>query len=236
MNIYEKLIEARKQVKEAKLKKSGENTFAKYTYYELEDILPTITEICAEVKIVPIVSFNNDLAVLTIYDTESADKIEFSSPMVESEVKGATKIQNLGAVETYQRRYLYMTAFEIVETDANDRLTQDDSLHNIFAIKGRVEKAITEKIGQLYPEYSKKEPHETNAMNKAMTWYGIEMRTMMDDTTSKIAELLLQGTNMGIIEGRRLLNHKDTDKDVHEIVQAYVDMQEEAVEKLKKYL
>ena len=146
MNIYEKLIEARKQVKEAKLKKSGENTFAKYTYYELEDILPTITEICAKVKIVPIVSFKSDLAVLTIYDAESTDKIEFSSPMVESEVKGATKIQNLGAVETYQRRYLYMTAFEIVETDANDRLTQDDSLHNIFAIKGRVEKLITEKI------------------------------------------------------------------------------------------
>lgn len=97
-------------------------------------------------------------------------------------------------------------------------------------------KEISNKICELYPEYSTDDPHETNAMNKIMTWYGIEMKTMMDDSTSKIAELLLQGTNMGIIEGRKLLNHKNTDKEVHSLVQEYVDMQEDAVEKLKKFL
>lgn len=97
-------------------------------------------------------------------------------------------------------------------------------------------KNINEKICELYPEYSEKEPHKTNAMTKVMTWYGIEMRTMKDDTTSKLAELLMQGTNMGIIEGRRLLNQKDTDEEVHDLVQEYVDMQEQAVEKLKRFL
>ena len=62
------------------------------------------------------------------------------------------------------------------------------------------------------------------------------MKTMMDDSTSKIAELLLQGTNMGIIEGRRLLNHKHTDESVNSLIQEYVDMQENAVEQLKKFL
>ena len=62
------------------------------------------------------------------------------------------------------------------------------------------------------------------------------MKTMMDDSTSKIAELLLQGTNMGIIEGRKLLNHKDVDESVHSLIQEYVDMQEDAVEKLKTFL
>lgn len=95
---------------------------------------------------------------------------------------------------------------------------------------------ITEKIAKCYPEYSEKEPHETSMMNKAMTWYGIEMKTMMDDSTSKCAELLMQGTNMGIIEGRRLLNQKGTDPQIESIVREYVDMQEEAVEALKKYL
>ena len=95
---------------------------------------------------------------------------------------------------------------------------------------------ISDKINELYPEYSNKEPHETNAMNKAMTWYGIEMRTFMDDSTSKLAELLMQGTNMGIIEGRRLLNHKGTEPEVHALVQEYVAMQEDAVEKLKSFL
>lgn len=146
MNIYEKLLKAREEIKQQELKKSGQNTFAKYTYYELADILPAITKSCDANKILPVVTFTNEIAKLTIYDLESSDTIEFTSPMVESETKGATKIQNLGAVETYQRRYLYMTAFEIVETDTNDRLTQDDSLHNIFVIKNRVEKLITEKI------------------------------------------------------------------------------------------
>ena len=73
-------------------------------------------------------------------------------------------------------------------------------------------------------------------MNKAMTWYGIEMKTLTDKSNSKIAEILLQGTNMGIIEGRKLLNHKNTNDEVQSLVQAYVDMQEEAVEKLKQFL
>ena len=97
-------------------------------------------------------------------------------------------------------------------------------------------KKILDKIGKLYPEYSSDEPHETTLMNKAMTWYGIEMKTMKDDTTSKLAELLMQGTNMGIIEGRRLLNQKGTDEEVEKIVSEYVDMQESAVEKLKNFL
>lgn len=97
-------------------------------------------------------------------------------------------------------------------------------------------KEISDKICDIYPEYNSDTPHETNFMNKAMTWYGIEMKTMIDHSTSKVAELLLQGTNMGIIEGRRLLNHKGTDNEVHKLVQEYVDMQEEAVEKLKQFL
>lgn len=97
-------------------------------------------------------------------------------------------------------------------------------------------KEISNRISELYPEYSNDEPHKTNAMNKVMTWYGIEMKTLTDKSTSKIAELLLEGTNMGIIEGRKLLNHKNVDEGVHSLIQEYVDMQENAVEKLKTFL
>lgn len=69
-----------------------------------------------------------------------------------------------------------------------------------------------------------------------MTWYGIEMKTILDSSTSKIAELLLQGTNMGIIEGRKLLNNKQTKENINNLVKKYVSMQETAVEKLKKFL
>ncbi len=113
---------------------------------------------------------------------------------------------------------------------------EDDNLKEELLKQYSAYKEISNQIHELYPEYSHDEPHETNAMNKAMTWYGIEMKTMMDDSTSKIAELLLQGTNMGIIEGRKLLNHKETDKEIHKLVQQYVNVQEKAVEKLKEFL
>lgn len=96
---------------------------------------------------------------------------------------------------------------------------------------------ISNRVNELYNNYSNKEPHETNVMNKAMTWYGIQMRTMADDTTSKLSELLMQGTNMGIIEGRRLLNNNERIKDdVKNILTDFVEMQEESIETLKKFL
>ena len=113
---------------------------------------------------------------------------------------------------------------------------KDKDLKKELNVQYKKYKSISDKICKLYPEYSNKEPHETNAMNKVMTWSGIEMRTITDDSTSKLAELLMQGTNMGIIEGRRLLNHKGTDEEVPKLVQEYVEMQEAAVENLKKFL
>ena len=96
---------------------------------------------------------------------------------------------------------------------------------------------ISRRVNNLYSNYSDKEPHETNAMNKMMTWYGIQMKTMTDSTTSKLSELLMQGTNMGIIEGRRLINqNNNAAEDVKNILNDFVVMQEDSVETLKKYL
>lgn len=97
-------------------------------------------------------------------------------------------------------------------------------------------RSISERINKMYSKYSDKEPHETNFVNKAMTWYGIEMKTINDDSTSKIAELVLQGVNMGIIEGKKILNNKKINKEISDIISEYVTMQEESVEKLKKFL
>ncbi len=96
---------------------------------------------------------------------------------------------------------------------------------------------ISDRVNDIYSNYSNKEPHETNTMNKMMTWYGVQMKTMMDDTTSKLSELLMQGTNMGIIEGRRLINQNNNiAPDVKNILHDFVTMQEDSVETLKKYL
>ena len=97
-------------------------------------------------------------------------------------------------------------------------------------------KAITLEIEKIYPKYNNDKPHETGMMTKAMTWSEVEMKTMNDKSNSKIAELLLNGVNMGIIEGRRILNKKKIDDEVSKIVSKYVTMQEESVEILKNYL
>lgn len=96
---------------------------------------------------------------------------------------------------------------------------------------------ISKRVNDLYSNYSNETPHETNRMEKMMTWYGVQMQTMMDDTTSKLSELLMKGTNMGIIEGRRLLNqNENAAHDVKNILNDFVVMQEDSVETLKKYL
>lgn len=98
-------------------------------------------------------------------------------------------------------------------------------------------KEINKKIIKIYSKYDKEgEPHKTNTIEKMMTYWGIEMQTMKEETDSKIAEVYIKGTNMGIIEGRRILNNKNLDKEVHEIAEKFTKMGEESVEYLKKYL
>lgn len=80
-------------------------------------------------------------------------------------------------------------------------------------------------------------PKELNPMQKAMGWMSVQMNTMDDKSNSKISEMMLQGMNMGIIEGVKLLNHNpDTDKNVKSILQEFIQFQENSVEQLKKYL
>ncbi len=113
----------------------------------------------------------------------------------------------------------------------------DDKFKQVLDTEYNKYRDISRRVNNLYSNYSDKEPHETNAMNKMMTWYGIQMKTMTDSTTSKLSELLMQGTNMGIIEGRRLINqNNNAAEDVKNILNDFVVMQEDSVETLKKYL
>ena len=114
---------------------------------------------------------------------------------------------------------------------------EDNDFKKVLDTEYNKYKDISNRVNNLYDNYSSKEPHETNAMNKMMTWYGIQMKTMVDNTVSKLSELLMKGTNMGIIEGRRLLNqNQNIEPDVKNILNDFVVMQEDSVETLKKYL
>ena len=133
MNVFEKLNEARIRFQNANVKKSGKNSYAGYTYYELADILPAINKIAQELKFSCIVNFTPDLATLDFVDCEKNEKITFTSPMSEASLKGAMEVQNTGAVITYLKRYLYQNCFEIVEDDTLDATLNpnDNSKDNV---------------------------------------------------------------------------------------------------------
>lgn len=136
MTIYKKLQEARIMLQNTKLTKSGKNKFAGYEYFELGDFLPVIQNICQKVGLCGVVSFTNETAYLTIHDVEdSAQFVTFTSPMSSAQLKGCHDVQNLGAVQTYLRRYLWTNAFEIVEHDALDATTGNEPVAKAVAPK-----------------------------------------------------------------------------------------------------
>jgi hypothetical protein len=113
-------MKARVKLQSRDLKKSGHNKFSGYHYFELGDFLPHIQSIFYDLGLCGVVTFGRDYAELSIVDTEDGSLLNITSPMAAAELKGAHPIQQLGAVQTYQRRYLWMTALEIVEHDAID--------------------------------------------------------------------------------------------------------------------
>jgi hypothetical protein len=156
-------MQARLKLQTADLKKSGHNKFAGYKYFELGDFLPTIQEISNEVGICGTVTFYTDIAVLTITDMDDATQfIEFKCPMSSAALKGCHDVQNLGAVQTYLRRYLWTNAFEIVEHDAIDSakpIEVEDNLteEQLEIAKNNLEEAA--KRGELKQAFFKLTPN-----------------------------------------------------------------------------
>jgi len=121
MNVYQKLNIARAKFHSTELKKSGHNKFANYKYFELGDFIIPALEIFREFGLTSVISFGKDEASMTIVDNEKPeDRIVITSPMSSAALKGCHEVQNLGAVQTYLRRYLWVAALEIVEPDALD--------------------------------------------------------------------------------------------------------------------
>ena len=140
MNVFEKLNEARLQFQNANVKKSGQNKFAGYTYYELADILPAINKIAKDLKFCCVVNFTSELATLSFVDCENNEKIDFTSPMATASLKGCVEAQCLGGAETYIKRYLYQNCFEIVEGDLLDSVMNPKDTSNNVNIDGLIKK------------------------------------------------------------------------------------------------
>lgn len=125
--IFKRLQIVRGEFSKIEVKKTGENSFSKYSYFELGDFLPRAQMLFYENNICPVVTFPSlDKAVMTLHDALGKEEpILFESPMAVPEVKGMNAAQAIGAAETYTRRYLYMTALELAEHSALEDTSAD---------------------------------------------------------------------------------------------------------------
>lgn len=124
MNVYGKLIEARKQFLAAGVKKTGKNLYAEFKYFTLDDIIPVKTRIFEELGLVDVIYISPESATLTLFNVDNpTEYILFASPLEKDESLIKNPIQKLGAVETYVRRYLYMLVLDIVESDGIEAVT-----------------------------------------------------------------------------------------------------------------
>ena len=148
MNVYARLAKARVMLQKKALKKSGENKYAGFKYFELADFLPSVNEIFAEVGLCsqfyittektenlapegyePYYTDMPSVAYLEIINTDMpSQSVTFSSAIAEAAMKGASPIQQLGSVHTYMRRYLWLEAMEITECDGVDALNQKEQI------------------------------------------------------------------------------------------------------------
>lgn len=185
-NIYSKMQKARCEFQEKPLKKSGHNKFAGYHYFELGDFLPTINSLLEKYNLCSNISFDDDLATLTIVNAENTDeKLVFTSPMSNANLKGCHDVQNLGAVQTYLRRYLWVNAFEIVESDGLDATTGKDD--KTSKTKANVNAAKIVKL------IESKYVNEIAVQQHVKSAYGVDSYDKLNDKQAKeLIEMLSQ--------------------------------------------
>lgn len=172
MNIYEKIQKIKKELLDLNIKKSGYNKFASFKYYELADITPHIIDLCNKYNVFTSFKYDNELAILEIINIDKTEeKVIYTSPMEELELKGCNRIQALGGTETYQRRYLYMSAFDIIENDLFDKTSGEQN-------NKMITKAQIKKIGELVED-----------IPAMLNYYNIDkIENMTSDLASQVIE------------------------------------------------
>ncbi len=147
-NLKQKLQEARMLLKTKQIKKTGQGGMSKNGYFTLGDVEPYITEVCNEIGITPVFTFDKELATLTLYDWDSEDTIKFTSVMVDGADSKMAQVQFVGSQMTYQKRNLYFCAFSVSEE--TDEKVDTTGWHDILVIKQRLETIMTDLMKEGY--------------------------------------------------------------------------------------
>ena len=141
--IHQKIARIQKNLMAMKLPKSGENKFANFKYYELEDILPAIFKECYNQELFLEFSFSLDEAQLKVRNwNEPGESVITSVPMPEIVPlnRGMNIMQSEGSYITYLKRYLLTNLFLIMEKDVVDAIPQNNSVSESVVASDPVQK------------------------------------------------------------------------------------------------
>ncbi|EHK2349157.1 ERF family protein [Clostridium perfringens] len=200
LNIYQKIQKARVDLQNKDLKKTGYNKYSNYKYFELGDFLPHINDICNEIGLYTEFSYEEKLATLTIYNTENLEeKRIWTTPVEVATLKGCSTIQNIGGTQSFARRYLYMMAFEIAETDVIDGGAVDED-----AELGK------QKIGQAHVLTINSLIQETETDKKEfLAWAGVNR---VEDIKNEAV-----GTCLTMLNKKKILKEKREQEELKQI-------------------
>lgn len=197
-NIYQKIMSVREKWLKANVQKTGINRFAEYEYFELRDIVPVAQKFVIEEGLTTLFDFDHDYAYLHVIDAEGEDRglVTFKSPMKELTVKGMNAIQALGAVETYQRRYLYMMFLDIVEQDEFD--STQGKPEEVDQVK---EKPVTVKTPKAKKSNKPATPKKREEVKESLT-----------DSNGEITKIQIQSIKTGL---KKLRSDSDGDHEAY---------------------
>ena len=95
-----------------------------------------------------------------------------------------------------------------------------------------IKKRACERIKQCHAE-----PYHTKPMQNMMLVGGIHYNTMLNNSTGHIAELMIKGSNMGILEMNKILNHNtEASEQTKALAKELIDFENRNIERLTKYL
>lgn len=126
LNLYQKIAKVKGEMAKAKLPKTGYNSYTKFNYFQLDDFEPVLEKLCSDYGIVTFFNFSPDSASMIVIDSDNPEQsISVMSPVA---ITGKTgnAMQDIGAMQTYARRYLFMSFFGITESDTLDAVLGKD--------------------------------------------------------------------------------------------------------------
>lgn len=222
LNIIEKVILARQDFLAKRIQKSGLHNGSRqfqFKYYELEDIVPTATEIFSKYGLLFTVDIKETEAIGTFTDSESESKITFTVPFFiwQTFPSGMNAVQALGAQITYYRRYLYMVALDIVEQDQIDSLPDKPTVASAPVAS---KSATPEQRAEIKAELTSADDQASELQVKSLKNALKALKQLLPDSKDYIKELLSKTNSL------KSLSKADCENYITEIIKKMKEIED----------